>query len=201
MRRSILWLFCAPLVSACAAPGVTERDATSPRNLGAEVETFLAHYVRTLETGNENAVRALFVDDGRFAWFTDGALSYRSPDDVVAGLRQLNGAWTTTELTAIRVLPLSSPFVTASAQFRTQLSLPGNQQHEFGGVITWLLERGQDATAWRVVTGHTSTPAGPPGAGAKPSASEGWTAGGDRRCAGKDRLRAYGSWSTAASSR
>lgn len=142
--------------AACAAP-VANSDADT------EVRAFLAHYVGTLEARDETAVRALFVDDGRFAWFTDGARSYASPHDVLAGLRRYQGMRFRTELSAIHVMPLSPTLVAADSRFRTHLTIPGSEPVDYGGVITWLLER-TTGDQWRVLRGHTSTPGGPPAA-------------------------------------
>jgi ketosteroid isomerase-like protein len=157
--RSTPWL-ALPLASlgACAtgAPLAREPDTTS------EVRQFLAHYVATLEGRDESEVRTLFVDDGRFVWFTDGAQSYASADDVIRGMQRYSDLRLRTELDGIEVVLLAPDLAAASSRFRTHLALPDGGRQEFGGVITWLLERSPAAGAWRVLSGHTSTPGGPP---------------------------------------
>lgn len=72
------------LATACTTSG----DAT------ADARRFLDHYVATLESRDVAQVRDLFVDDGRFLWFTDGAKSYGSAAEVLAGLTR--AAWSPT---------------------------------------------------------------------------------------------------------
>lgn len=145
------------LVGACATGGA----APSSPDPSAEVRAFLDHYIATLEGRDEVRVRALFVDDGRFVWFTDGARSYGSAEEVLAGMRRFGELRFRTELADVHVEPLTPDIVSAHSTFRTRLELPGGGEHEYGGVITWLLERSKQ-DGWRVVAGHTSTPGGPP---------------------------------------
>jgi hypothetical protein len=127
-----------------------------------QVLTFVAHYIKTLESGIEAKVRDLFVGDKRFRWFTDGTKSYSSPDDVVLGMRRYAGITFRTKLSQVEVVPLKGNLASASATFETKLTIPESVDHTYGGVITWLLEKDTDANKWRVLLGHTSTPGGPP---------------------------------------
>lgn len=157
--RSAPWLALAlASLGACAAGASLARETETT----SEVRQFLDHYVATLEGRDESEVRALFVDDGRFVWFTDGAQSYASADDVIRGMQRFSDTRFRTELECIDVVPLAPHLAAASSHFRTHLTLPDGKHHEFGGVITWLLERSSTADAWRVLSGHTSTPGGPP---------------------------------------
>jgi ketosteroid isomerase-like protein len=146
------------LAGACTT-GKASRPAIDP---SAEVRSFLDRYVATLEARDEVQVRALFVDDGRFVWFTDGARSYGSADEVIAGMRRFAEVRFQTELADVHVEPLTPDLVSAHSSFRTRLDLPGGGKHEYGGVISWLLERSSQDGSWRVLLGHTSTPGGPP---------------------------------------
>lgn len=156
---SLRWA-CPP-----AEPGqraVNGLAAERSDEIEAEVSAFVAHYVETLEGGDEPAIRELFVADDRFEWFTDGARSYASAEDVLAGMRRFAGVRFETTVSELRVVPLSESLASARSGFKTELSLPDGTLHEYGGVITWLVERDPEGGPWRVLLGHTSTPGGPP---------------------------------------
>lgn len=146
----------ALVLALAAACTTTSGDATT------EARRFLDHYVATLEARDEEQVRDLFVDDGRFVWFTDGAKSYGSAAEVLAGMRRFADVRFRTELHEVHVLPLTNELVSVHSGFRTRLELPAGGAHEYGGVISWLLERSPADGRWRVLLGHTSTPGGPP---------------------------------------
>ncbi len=127
-----------------------------------EVKAFIAHYIKTIEGGDEKAILALFVPDTRFSWFTDGAKSYSTPNEVLGGMRRYAGIKFSTTVSEVRVVPLSATLASARSKFKTKLTIPGADDHEFGGVITWLTEKDPASGKWKVLLGHTSTPGGPP---------------------------------------
>lgn len=136
---------------------------TSPSSVEKEVAAFFASYGKTLQRGDAREVRALFVADGRFAWFTDGALRYRTRKDVVKALQGLAAAHTRLETTysAVSIVPLKRDLATLSAAFRTRALVANGPGFRFSGVVTMLVERSPQGR-WRVVRGHSSTPGGPP---------------------------------------
>lgn len=150
----------APTGGAAVSQELT--DAARERVV-AEALAFLSRYNHTLYGDDEAAIRGLFVADERFAWFTDGALSYGSADDVLTALGRYAGMTFATELSSKEVTPLSPSLAAVSTAFDTTLTIPGADDYTFGGVITWLLERSPASGTWRVLRGHTSTPGGPPG--------------------------------------
>ena len=155
------------LVVVTPAMGGSAQDEPGSERLRAvevEAKAFIAYYIKTLEGGEEEAIRALFVADDRFAWFTDGAKSYASPDDVLAGIRRYSGIRFETSVSNIHVVPLSASLASVRLDFRTELTIPDADDYEYGGVITWLLEKSSASGAWKVLLGHTSTPGGPPSA-------------------------------------
>ena len=125
-----------------------------------EARAFAAHYIATLESRDEEALRALFVADDRFAWYTDGALSYASADDVLTGMGAYAGISFKTALADVTPVVLSAQHVSLRTRFETTLMIPNTDNFIYSGVITMLLEKRNEA--WRVVLGHTSTPDGPP---------------------------------------
>lgn len=132
-----------------------------------EILTFLDAWNTAIAAGDRDAVRAAYVADPRFRWFEDGALRYRSVDEVLGGMDALGpGTEIRTELTNVETEPLSHRLAHGSASFETRLTMPQGA-FSFGGVFTMLLERDDDG--WRFVTGHTSTHPTDP-AGAAPAA-------------------------------
>lgn len=128
-----------------------------------ELDGFLPRYIQTLESDNDQAIIDLYVDDDRFTWFTDGQALYTSPQDVLKSLDGLeaSGMELHTALTNIRVVPLAQNLATLSAGFSTRATTQGQEAFEYAGVLTMVVERQRDG-AWKVVRGHSSTPAGPP---------------------------------------
>ncbi len=127
----------------------------------ARVETqaseFLASYLEVIEGDDTEAIRGLFVDDERFAWFTDGEKRYTSADEVLVSLASMEGMTFSTDASEVEVVPLTPDLAHARTAFHTKISQEEAVVFEFSGVITWLLEEVKDGE-WRVLTGHTSTP-------------------------------------------
>ena len=123
----------------------------------SEVREFMASYGEAIEGDDTEAIRGLYVDDERFAWFTDGEKRYTSADDVLASLAEMEEMTFSTETSKIEVVPLTPDLAHARSAFHTKISQGGAVVFEFSGVITWLLEEVKDGE-WRVLTGHTSTP-------------------------------------------
>jgi hypothetical protein len=143
------------------------QDPADDGSVKTEVSAFFAHYLETLESRDAEAIRTLFVADDRFAWFTDGVKSYSTPDDVIAGLSVYAHLYFETTLSETRVVPLGASLASARSKFNTTLTSaqPDDWEYEYGGVITWLLEKDPESGEWKVILGHTSTPGGPPGDG------------------------------------
>lgn len=168
VTRAIGALMLSASLAACTGP---ERDphgassaetalASTARATAVDVARFLTHYIATLEARDPDAVRALFVDDERFAWFTDGERSYASPDEVLAGMQRYAELTFRTQLSDVQITPLDPRHAAASTRFVTELSGAEMPAYRYGGVITLIVERTDGG--WRILRGHTSTPAGPP---------------------------------------
>ena len=100
------------------------------------------------------------MNDGRFAWHTDGELTYTSPDDVIASLRSYPGVRFDTTFSKVIAIPLSATRVSVRTAFETKMTIPDADDHTYSGVTTLLLEK-QRGT-WHVLEGHSSTAGGPP---------------------------------------
>ena len=109
-----------------------------------------------LETRDAALIRPLYVDDGRFEWVEDGAIRYRSSDDILVGLAALpSDAAIRTEYEGREITPVGNGGARISTRFRTVIG-EGSTAFEFGGMMTMVLEKGP--SGWRVVGGHTSSP-------------------------------------------
>lgn len=146
----------APPNALPATPGA-ELDESDRARITAEVTDFLAHYLTVLEAGDSEAIRELYVADERFAWYTDGEKRYATVDELLASLAGMEGMTFSTESSEVEVLPLTPELSHASSAFQTKITQGERVVFEYGGVITWLLER-SGGDRWRVLRGHTSTP-------------------------------------------
>ena len=128
-----------------------------------EATELLERYQRAIESGDGDAVIACLDPSDRFAWFTDGRKSYASGDDILRGLAGLKAARMrlTTEYSETGVLAMSDDVAYVRTRFATTGEVTGGEGFEYAGVITLLVERSEDGS-WRIVSGHTSTPGGPP---------------------------------------
>ena len=146
-----LTLVCA--IAACDRSGPPE--AIVAEVLQPEVNAFLESYLSVIAARDTAQLRAFYVDDGRFVWFEDGGLKYRSADEIIAALAALPvDALIRTDVSDTRVVRLGRTGADVSTKFRTVIgdSVSG---FEYGGVISFALEKGADG--WRIVSGHSST--------------------------------------------
>lgn len=135
----------------------SDLDTQTRDRIATEVSAFLADYLVVIEAGEPDAIRELYVDDERFTWVTDGEKAYETVDELLASLASMEGMTFSTESSDVEVLPLTAELAHASSGFQTKITQNGQLVFQYGGVITWLLER-SEAEGWRVLRGHTSTP-------------------------------------------
>ena len=154
--RNSHFLICLTLVcsiAACDRSG--PQEAIVAEVLQTEVSAFLDSYLSATGARDTARLRSFYVDDGRFVWFEDGDLKYRSADEIIAALAALPAdASIRTDVSDTRVVRLGRTGADASTKFRTVIgdTVSGFQ---FGGVISFALEKG--ANGWRIVSGHTSS--------------------------------------------
>jgi len=148
-------LLTLPVLPPGAA--AAEFDSSSRALVEREATAFLASYLDILQGEDPEAIRGLYAQEGRLAWFTDGEKRYASADEVIASLASMEGTTLSTETSDLEVIGLAPHLVHARSAFHTKLSQGGAVVYEFSGVITWLLEKDAGGS-WRVLTGHTSTP-------------------------------------------
>jgi len=120
-----------------------------------EVAGFIELYQSAIEARDVDVLGALYADDGRFEWVEDGAVRYRSPEDVLAGLAGLpSGSAIHTEYERRSIIPVGDIGARVSTRFRTVVG-EGESAFEFGGMMTMVLEKGP--AGWRLLGGHTSS--------------------------------------------
>lgn len=121
-----------------------------------EVRIFLEQYMEALSARDADRIRAVLVEDGRFAWVEDGEVRYRSATDLLAGLQQFPpDTDLRTVLSDLVVVPVGETGAHAWARFRTTIG-EGPDGFSFGGAISFVLER--QTGSWKLVGGHTSAP-------------------------------------------
>lgn len=152
---------CSESGSAPEAGGEGEAEAgaglsqASADSTAARVGAFLLRYVEATAEGDEDALRAMFAADDRFVWIEDGAVRYRSPDDVLQGLSAFPPeSPVRTVLGEVDVAVLAGGAVHAWTPFSTTVGEEGNA-FTFHGMLSFSLE--PDGDSWRIVGGHTST--------------------------------------------
>lgn len=148
------------LVLTAACRSTDQTDGTDRRRIETEVLAFLSHYAEAIAERDEPALRELYVNDGRFAWHTDGELTYTSADDVIASLRSYPGVRFDTTFSKVIAIPLGGTRVSVRTAFETRMEIPDADDPTYSGVTTLLLEK-QRGT-WHVLEGHSSTSGGPP---------------------------------------
>ncbi|MDX2217464.1 MAG: nuclear transport factor 2 family protein [Burkholderiales bacterium] len=136
------------MFAACAATPTSNPSVV-------DVTRFLDAWNAAVATRDKTAVRAAYSDSVNFRWFEDGALRYRSADEVATALDQFPpGTTIDTRLADIVVLPLDGRQVHVSASFRTRIGMP-QVAFEFSGVFTAVLER--KGASYAFLAGHTSS--------------------------------------------
>ncbi|MCZ6834372.1 MAG: nuclear transport factor 2 family protein [Planctomycetota bacterium] len=127
-----------------------------------EVKSFMKKYLETLKGNDEAAIRALYVQDSRFSWFTDGQRLYATPDDIVKSLAEIrnSGMELNTNVSGLNIIPLSDHHAYVLADFSTKATMGEREVFGFAGVLTILVERSK-TDEWHVLHGHSSTPGGP----------------------------------------
>lgn len=136
--------------------GAAESSEIAPaRNAQGAMQTFLNQWNAAIAAQDQQAIRATYVSDSRFQWFEDGALRYRSADEILGALGRFPpGTRIETKLSDVAAHELTDRLMHGSAKFQTRMILPDGQ-FEFDGVFTMLLERTEKG--WKFLGGHTST--------------------------------------------
>lgn len=161
MRRPGLrrWALCLVVcgTGACAPPSAEQAPSEeSPDDVRSAVVSTLQRYMNAVESADTTAIRALYVQDGRFHWIEDGAVRYRSVDEVLGAFSQLGGE-TSVRYSNPTVVRLGQSSAHAYSEFEATVGSPP-AGYSFSGLMSFLLERGPDG--WLIVGGHVSSPRG-----------------------------------------
>ncbi len=165
-NKTSLVALCS-IALGCGGTVETSRPP-SAADLSAEIEVFLEAYMDAIGARDTAALRGQFVHSTRYLWAEDGAIRYRSVDEMLAGL----GAFPVdtpieTDLSQLHVAAVGADGAHAAASFETRIG-EGRGGFTFSGLITFVLER-RDET-WRIVGGHVSSAA--PARRAEPRSSD-----------------------------
>ncbi len=134
----------------CGDPGF---DVDAARS---SVDDFLGDYNAAFAAADTALIRELYVEDGRLVWLEDGVVKYRSVEDIFSSLAALPaGSRAETRFTDPQIQVFDAKHATVSAAFATTFTNPGGEGFAFGGAISMVLERNENA--WQVLSGHTST--------------------------------------------
>lgn len=167
MKRRIPTLVAAGalviLAAGCASGSRESAGQREELEHRAAALAFLDQFDDAAERSDPEVLAALCIDDGRFAWITDGEVRYHSPEEMVRGLEgvRAQGMSFETSYSDVDTLLLSARHALLTASFKTDATVTSAAGFTFAGVVTMILERSPDGE-FRLVRGHTSTPAGPP---------------------------------------
>lgn len=151
VRAGLFLLVLTLRVIASTTPEIPA-SATAARQ---ELHTFLERWNDAMAAQDTSTIRASYVADDRLRWFEDGALRYRSAEEILNALLQFPpGTRVLTTLSEIEAERLAPNLIHGSAHFRTRVMMPG-QTFEYAGVFTLVIERAD--AGWRFLRGHTST--------------------------------------------
>ena len=150
------WLALSAALSLVACTPM-QPAVHAPTGLKNEVAAFLDGYLAAIASRDAAKIRKAYIADDRFVWIEDGKVRYRSVDDVLSSLAAFPAdSPIRTELSDLAVVALGQGAAHAWASFKTSVG-EGRGGFSFGGAISFTLER--DGNSWRVVSGHTSSPA------------------------------------------
>jgi len=125
-------------------------------NLEAEVAVFLDAYLDAIGSRDTATLRIQLADSPRYVWVENGAVRYRSVDEMLEGLGSFPADMPIeTDLSRLHVAAVGGNGAHAAASFETRVG-EGQGAFTFGGIITFVLERHDDT--WRIVGGHVSSP-------------------------------------------
>lgn len=146
-------LLVAVLAAGCANGGTGERD--DPVTLETEIERTIDAYVAALTARDVEALRDLYLSDGRFVWIEDGEVRYRSAEEVIAALSAFPVEMAIrTTLSDLTIVPAGENAAHAWARFETEIG-EGEDAFSFSGSLSFVFERSDDG--WRILGGHTSS--------------------------------------------
>lgn len=157
----LISLLVAAASAACQGPPGGALSSSS-----VDLEGFLASYLEAIAARDTATLRGMYAQPDRFVWIEEGAVRYRSADDVFASLSGFSAdASIDTEIETLRVAMLTGGAAHAWTSFTTTVSGQGGA-YSFGGVMSVVLEPSDEG--WRIVGGHVSSPPAPRGGGPEP---------------------------------
>lgn len=168
-RRRTRWLLLLLVGGAVAAQASAQEAAPSP-TVAEQIEAALERYVAAVNAADWETALSFYAADPAFFWIEDGAVRYRSRDEVAeayAGLGQLFSSFEI-GISEVRVVPLAADVATVGLSFEQTMSTESDTTYEVRGAIlaTMVAREG----GWRFLNGHTSSL--PPPRPSPPAAQE-----------------------------
>lgn len=147
------------MVAACAPAGPDSRrrelDATTAV---PAIRQATAAYLAAIARRDTGAVLGALPEDGRIIWIENGAVRYRSTDELLAGLSSIPlDATIETQFDSAQVHLLDAGAAHVWGAFRTTIGSPA-MSYSFGGMISFFMYL--DGEAWRISGGHVSSAEG-----------------------------------------
>ena len=155
ISTALVLLFAFTAGTTLRAEEITQAQAAAIRQ---GVQTTLDAYREQAAAGNWDALLRLYADEPQFRWVESGVVVSRSPDEIRKHLTALP-AGTRIENTfqETEILPVAGGVAEVVTLFQTRLVDAHGGGYSFGGAMTMtFVQRGN---AWKILTGHASSPA------------------------------------------
>ncbi len=149
-------VICAVSLFGCVTVEEDSREMPTAE-IQAEVEALLADFRARMNAGDWESTLDLYADDARFYWMEAGRRTYESKDEIAEALTQFYSSVESVEYTSAnpRITILSPRNAVVTSEYTWHVVFGPDQAFGFSGVMTVVLERGDDG--WQFLIGHVST--------------------------------------------
>lgn len=157
--RTLCFAAALTILVSCGpgAPPTEDAAQTSP-DPSLDIPAVVERYLTAVAERDTAELRNLLATDGRLAWLENGAVAYRTPDDLIVGLAAFPPETPIrTELGELSVVGVGDRSAHAWATFATTIG-EGQDAFSFGGMLSFVWEH--TGGEWLLVGGHASSPGG-----------------------------------------
>lgn len=144
-------------VALLAGAAAEVQAASAAGEVEGAIRATLERYVEAVNAGDLEAVVPLYAGDRSFFWIEDGAVRYRSQEEVAEAYAGLGDAFDSfrIELHDMRVVPLAADAASVGVLFWQEMTTKSGTRIELeGAILATMVERDG---AWKFLAGHTST--------------------------------------------
>ncbi len=152
-RRLTVMILAVALVAVAGAEG----RAAAADEVDSAVRAALERFVEAVNSGDLEAVIPFYAEDRSFFWIEDGAVRYRSQEEVAEAYAGLEETFESFRigLHDMRVVPLAAGAASVGVLFHQEMTTASGSRIELeGAILATMVERDG---AWKFLTGHTST--------------------------------------------